>query len=143
MFQPSRTGTNGPWDAYFYDPAAEHAICLRGDQYQVDVRRGTNNKVLLYLEGGGACWNNQTCWEALVRQADIADPFFGGGIFEFNNPDNPFRDWNIVYAPYCDGSVFAGDNIADYAGGRTYHHGLQNLVRRGHADAARSSPTPS
>jgi hypothetical protein len=63
MFQPARTGTNGVWEAYFFDPAEENAICLKGGEYQVLIRRGTTNNVLLYLEGGGACWSNETCWE--------------------------------------------------------------------------------
>jgi hypothetical protein len=122
--------TPGPtWDSYFYDPTAQQAICLRGDQYQVEVHHGTNNKVLLHLEGGGACWSYETCWQSPLAKL-TADPTFGLGIFEFDNPDNPFHDWNVVYAPYCDGSVFSGDNIVDYNGNpayHTYHHGLQNL----------------
>lgn len=120
------TRPGGDWDEYLYDPAAEEAICLRGGQYQVEVHRGTANKVLLYLEGGGACWNKSNCVDGLTAKPTAA-PFFGAGIFEFDNPDNPFRDWSIVYAPYCDGSVFSGDNIADYGGTRTYHHGIHNL----------------
>jgi hypothetical protein len=116
----------GEWDDYFYDPAAKQAICLRGDQYQVEVHHGTTNKVLLYLEGGGACWNNQTCWVTPLAKL-TAVPLFGAGILLFDNPDNPFHDWNVVYAPYCDGSVFGGDNLADYDGKPTYHHGLQNV----------------
>ncbi len=123
---PSSMMPNGTWESYFYDPAAEQAICLRGDPYQVEVRRGTSNNVLLYLEGGGACWNYQNCWQLPTAKL-TAQPFFGAGIFDFNNPNNPFRDWNIVYAPYCDGSVFAGDNVADYEGNRTFHHGVQNV----------------
>jgi hypothetical protein len=123
---PSSMTPGDPWDAYFYDPSAEQAICLRGDQYQVEVRHGTSNKVLLYLEGGGACWNYQNCWQSPTAKL-TAQPSFGAGIFTFDNPDNPFGDWNIVFAPYCDGSVFGGDNIADYQGNRTYHHGVENL----------------
>lgn len=123
---PAQTLPNGAWESLRFDASEAKAICLRGDPYRVEVRRGTTNKVLLFLEGGGACWNNQSCW--LTPTAKLtADPTFGAGIFELDNPANPFKDWNIVYAPYCDGSVFAGDNLVEYDGKPTYHHGLQNL----------------
>ncbi|MGH7293010.1 MAG: pectin acetylesterase-family hydrolase, partial [Myxococcota bacterium] len=123
---PISNAPNGAWTRYLYAPATEQAICLRGGQYQVNVHQGTTNKVLLYLEGGGACWNNESCWTQPSAKLD-ATPFFGSGILLLDRADNPFHGWHVVYAPYCDGSVFAGDNIVDYAGGRTYHHGLQNL----------------
>ena len=123
---PMETVPNGAWDSLRFDPSEAKAICLRGDPYQVEVHHGTTNKVLLYLEGGGACWNAQTCWDSPLAKL-TADPTFGAGIFELNNPDNPFKDWNIVYVPYCDGSVFGGDTLVEYDGKPTYHHGLQNL----------------
>ncbi|MEO8605081.1 MAG: pectin acetylesterase-family hydrolase [bacterium] len=123
---PASTVPNGVWDSLRFDAADKQAICLHGDPYRVEVRHGTNDKVLLYLEGGGACWNNQSCWVSPTAKL-TADPIFGAGIFQFDDPDNPFHDWNIVYAPYCDGSVFGGDNVPEYDGKPTYHHGLQNL----------------
>ncbi len=117
---------NGAWDEYHFDPALQDAMCLSGEPYQVNVHRGTSNNVLLYLEGGGACWNQATCWDTPIskRDAGSATPW---GILDFNDATNPFRDWTVVYAPYCDGSLFAGDNIIDYGPHRTYHHGLRNL----------------
>ncbi|MEO2169218.1 MAG: pectin acetylesterase-family hydrolase [bacterium] len=46
---------------------------------------------------------------------------------DITRDENPFRDFDIIYVPYCDGSVFIGDRIVDYDGEQTYHHGLRNL----------------
>jgi len=127
---PSGPATHkGDWDEYAYDPAKQDAICLRGTQYLVEVHHGTANKVLLYLEGGGACWEYVTCSSGAAKPTATAS--FGDGILDFNNDANPFKDWSVVYAPYCDGSVFTGNNIVDYslAGNsiHVFHHGIQNL----------------
>ncbi|MBI3784015.1 MAG: hypothetical protein HY270_11505 [Deltaproteobacteria bacterium] len=116
----------GDWDEYHYDTAKEKAICLRGDPYQVNVRRGTVNKVLLYLEGGGACWSYSTCYQAAIAKT-TAGSALAGGIIDKDSPKNPFRDWTVVYGSYCDGSVWAGDNTLSYNNRRTFHHGLYNL----------------
>ena len=52
---PAETVPNGAWESLRFDPADAKAICLRGDPYRVEVHHGSSNKVLLYLEGGGAC----------------------------------------------------------------------------------------
>jgi hypothetical protein len=123
---PTAMSHNGEWEEYTYDPDSEGAVCLGGTNYQVNLRRGNTNKVLLYLEGGGACWNFETCWQASTAKS-TAGSAFGYGILDAADPANPFGDWNVVYASYCDGSVYSGDNAVDYNGRRTYHHGLQNL----------------
>jgi hypothetical protein len=117
------------WDSLHFDPADAKAICLRGDPFEVEVHHGSSDNVLLYLEGGGACWNEENCWTTPLVKLTAA-PLFGGGVLELDNPDNPFKDWSIVYVPYCDGSVFTGDNLADYGGKPTYHHGCRISPRR-------------
>jgi hypothetical protein len=71
-----------------------------------------SDKVVFYLEGGGGCYSADTC-QALISPANIPvgsrNPG-AGGIFNRSNQDNPVRDWNYVYAPYCTGDVFLGDN---------------------------------
>jgi hypothetical protein len=124
--QPDSSETNGAWTEYHYDADKEEAICYTGMPYQVNIRPGTTNKVLLYLEGGGACWSAATCYGVPIAKGS-AGPAVNSGIISATNADNPFKDWNVVYAPYCDGSVFGGDNAVVYNGRLTYHHGLRNL----------------
>lgn len=123
---PSRTEEDGDWTHYFFDPAEEGAICLVGDEFQISVKDGPSDQVLFYLQGGGACWDYVTCHvvNTALRTANGPVP---SGIIDPDDPRNPFADWDVVYVPYCDGSVFTGDAIVDYDGVQTYHHGLRNL----------------
>src|SRR5581483_5938114 len=139
---PSRETQTGAWKNVFFDPASEQAICLNGSEYEVSVHRGTSKDVMLYLQGGGACWDYLTCH--VVKTATTnANGAVETGIIDLSDPRNPFRDFNIVYGAYCDGSVFTGDATVDYNGIRTFHHGLWNLsvagdaVRRQCPEAAR------
>jgi len=68
--------------------------------------------LVIYLEGGGACFNRFTCpsnpssfdAEAAATRADgLVD-----GIFDDGDLDNPVAGWNAAYIPYCTGDVFAG-----------------------------------
>ena len=36
-------------------------ICMNGSPYEFFVKRGTVNKLLMYYQGGGACWDALTC----------------------------------------------------------------------------------
>ncbi len=125
--EPVRSETQGPWTGYFYDPAREQATCFNGSPFQVNVHKGTTNRVLLYLEGGGACWDHFTCYVAGIAKSFANFPL-GSGIIDMDDARNPFRDDSIVYVPYCDASVFTGDATVDYDGKRTFHHGRWNLA---------------
>jgi len=103
-------------------------ICSRGGQYAYWVRRGTNNKVLYYFQGGGACWSGGTCntvvsiFDDDVIPAQDDPALVTTGLADLNNPANPFRDWNVVFVSYCTGDVHFGDAFQDYViGGTTTH----------------------
>lgn len=124
--QPSRTFQRGEWTEYYFDPAAEQAICLVGSEFQVNVRHGTSDRVVLYLQGGGACWDHRSCYVD-VRALPVANGAIQLGALDVGDPASPFHDDDVVYVPYCDGSLFGGDTTVEYDGVRTWHHGLANL----------------
>jgi len=124
--EPSGSAQRGQWTEYYFDPAEEGAVCLTGERFQVNVREGTSDQVLLYMQGGGACWDYLTCY-VLGTATTGANGAIEAGALDLHDPASPFKDWDIVYVPYCDGSVFTGDATVDYNGERTFHHGLRNL----------------
>lgn len=100
-------------------------ICLRGDPFRMAVRDQKSDDLVIFLQGGGACWS--TFCLAIqkappgIPKLDLMDP---------GKASNPFATWNQVYLPYCDGSMFAGDADADDDGdGKPdrLQHGLRNL----------------
>lgn len=125
---PKSTATDGLWQTYHYDVTAG-AACIDGSDYIVSFRPSPNGSrdVALYLEGGGACWSELTCFGVpfAKRTADV--PGSSRGMFVADDERNPTRDWNIVFASYCDGSVFSGDNTVRYGERTAYHWGLRNL----------------
>lgn len=91
------------------------AVCRDGSPAGFGVRLNPDSdKLFIYFEGGGACFNGLSCSLNLASYG--AGSFAGfsngggqSGIFDNENPDNPLQDWNAVYIPYCTGDVHAGD----------------------------------
>ena len=86
---------------------------------------------MFYLQGGGACFSQETCSftgevNAYKTNADISltanNPSEWSGIFDFDNPLNPLRDHSFVVALYCTGDVHLGDRTYDYGNDVLVHH---------------------
>lgn len=105
------------------------ARCLEGTEFVVTTHDGSSPNAMLFLEGGGACWDYESCYEAPVAKHESGAVNWADlhGILDAAEPANTLRDWNVVYASYCDGSIWSGDADIDYGGKLTYHHGLANL----------------
>ena len=107
------------------------AVCGNGSPYKFFINRvaHTSNTVL-YFEGGGACFDYESCSGAAgVRGARNPDGI-PDNYLALDNPAtslvSPFvfrlhpysrvktQDWNIVYVPYCTGDVYSGDRTAIY-----------------------------
>jgi hypothetical protein len=128
--KPVSNSTNAAGDTVYEFDKSDGPICLWGTGYHAIVRDQGSENLVIYLEGGGACWTgfcqaNPTA-SSTIAPTGLLDP----------SPTGPsvVADWNVVYAPYCDGSVFSGDNelpdttSTGATGGTRYHHGLQNLT---------------
>ncbi|WP_405236065.1 pectin acetylesterase-family hydrolase [Lentisalinibacter orientalis] len=134
----------GVWTKHDFDPRyspnpsypgglrPDGPVCIAGTPYSVFTRQGDPKKLLVFMQGGGACWQNFPRCNILAD--DQAPPEQGPfpGVFDPTNPENPFADYSVVYMPYCDGSTFGGDNdvkgdAAFPFGPNRYHRGLRNL----------------
>ncbi len=89
---------------------------------------GTSKDLVIFLQGGGACWDFFTCGGAapLVPKTAAAGPF---GPLEFASdiyakyPSSWIRranlppalaDATVVFVPYCTGDVHSGDRVTTY-----------------------------
>lgn len=122
-------------------------VCGDGTQPRMDVtfRQGAKN-LLIYLDGGGACWDAATCGCSrgtcggaskggttalsalpLTQKLAIGDWTNGAGIGKFA-ADNPVNNaaFNVVEIEYCTGDVFMGNRVADYSPKPGVEHDIVN-----------------
>ncbi|MCP4361304.1 MAG: pectinesterase [Chloroflexi bacterium] len=109
--------------------------CAHDTPFSYWVKPGNVNKLLIYFEGGGGCWDAQTCKQgSTFYDADVGpdeDPTNRRGIFDLDNPANPFRDYHAVYIPSCNGDVYWGNSVQNYpkedgSALQIYHRGFVN-----------------
>ncbi len=102
-----------------------------------------SDRILVYLQGGGACWDALTCFTTMSAtyvttgygQAAFTSEIASVGqsyLFQ-RTAANPFADASWIYVPYCTGDLHAGDATPTYGDNgtpRTVHHvGRANLAR--------------
>jgi hypothetical protein len=108
-----------PPDQVPYGDKILEPICSRGTPWVYFAKRGTVNKLIVYYQGGGACWDLLTCGQVAATFKQTAGPGDNpanatSGFANYTNPENPFRDWNAVFVPYCTGDVHWGDAVVQH-----------------------------
>jgi len=147
-FQPGRYLE---WQTIQLHPSTD-AVCGNGTPYKFFVNRVPNTRnTIVYLEGGGACWDEASCrgrtgirgarnpdgipddYLALTNPATgMVSPY----IFRLHPYDRvKTQDWNLVYVPYCTGDIYVGDAVQVYedpAGIEPplvwHHNGARNVL---------------
>lgn len=91
------------------------------------VKEGPINNLLVFFDGGGACWDTMNCIYYPTYDPTVDKTVKGltaaGGIFDTDNPANPFKDWNFVFIPYCTGDIHWGSNDKQYPDYLNLYHG--------------------
>ena len=123
------TDVGDGWTKHTFDPdGGDGPICIAGTPYSAFTRQGNPSRLLIFEQGGGACWQDFYFCNILAEAQE--PPVARVGIWDFDSKDNPFADYSIVYMPYCDGSTFSGDNeVLDPSfpfGPVRFHRGLRN-----------------
>lgn len=126
------------WETVTLAPATG-ASCGNGSPYRFFVNRALGTtKTVVVLEGGGACWAQDSCLgKGGVRGASnpngipadyLTNPVgstlngslaVGGLVTPFSARLHPLQRvqtqaWNIVYVPYCTGDVHTGNRMNFY-----------------------------
>lgn len=110
-----------PDETHYSFDVADGPSCLRGEPYAMGIRARDSENLLIYLQGGGACSN------AVCKATETANPKLPrSGLLNPDDNDNPVADWNVLYVPYCDGSLHLGDS--ELPDQNRIHHGLRNLT---------------
>lgn len=124
-------GNNYPWQRVEI-PGTK---CSNGSQYKFWVHDSPDSENLLILyEGGGACWDYESCSGALgllgaANPNGLADDYitqmkakFESPIVNGADPGIPLRSktnlvtkgWDVAFMPYCTGDVHVGNNVVTY-----------------------------
>ena len=119
-----------PQTEWVQHEAPPECECAHGDPYSYWTRTADPDRVVLYFQGGGACFSAEMCAEGSRSYSPVAsglevtgtDAREPSGIFDLNDPDNPFQDWSFVYVPYCTGDLHLGDNVKEYSDEVTVSH---------------------
>lgn len=138
---PTIQSLDSGWNAIATD-----GVCSAGTPFQFYARdSAASDDLLVFFNGGGACWFGQAC--DLNVQPNIHSPFadmdennpaFSKGIFDFENQNNPFISFDMVFIPYCTGDVHigAGEKSYEYTDGSgetanvvAHHNGYENSTR--------------
>jgi glucans biosynthesis protein C len=99
----------------FHETAPGAAACVQGEPYAFFSRQldpaSQNRKLLVYFQTGGACWDAATCGPNSIlfdRTVDTQEFSTYGGIFNFEHPENPVKDYDFLFVAYCSGDLHTG-----------------------------------
>ena len=129
------------------DTTTGRPSCREGNkQFSFFYKPGKEKeKLVVYFDGGGACWDSNTCVTGQQTPLAAYVPEIKGGpinegLLDQQNQKNPYRDWSVAVIPYCTGDIHWGSkdqNYTDFTGAVTgapggqvtiHHRGFDNFL---------------
>ncbi len=100
------------------------------------IVKNNNTKLLINFMGGGGCWDNANCFgnntttyfNQLNSIPDFALEIIFKGVIDQTVAANPFRDYDIIFVPYCTGDLHVGSKDMTYTDGVIHHRGYDNVL---------------
>src|SRR4051794_15975926 len=97
--------------------------CADGSPFNFWEWRADPTRVVLFLNGGGVCWDATSCaFTGDHGESDFYDWSLQGedpenrtGMFDITRSDNPFADYSIVYVSSCTGDAHLGNASERYS----------------------------
>lgn len=134
--------TPSAWDTWIWSDQGGN-ICADGSQtgYAYNMHSGAN-ELLIYFDGGGACWDTETCFTQPA--AFNLNGYNNASFQQWTRPAlekqilltsrdptraNPWAGAHYVFVPYCTGDIHGGNSVQTYAGAPAaiHHNGWQNF----------------
>ena len=116
----------------------ERAVCANGSTTGLAISPGSGPDLLVFFDGGGACWSYETCiaGAAVDRTFSVekfkveARDFIPCSLTSRALLPPSLAGATVVFVPYCTGDVHGGDHVREYGNAlfnETWEH-------RGHAN---------
>lgn len=117
--------TAGKW----YRVTSREMKTSEGGRYRAFFKKGSENKVLIYLAGGGVSVNEETArddtyntTETFIDKLTNVTMNMGGLATEIEG--SPFENWSVILFPYATGDFHAGTGEFHY----TDHDGKEKIL---------------
>ena len=89
-------------------------IFSESTDFAFQVWPGSRDKLMIYFQGGGACFNEITTTVLDGVCTTDANPIGQSGLFNRTNELNTFAEYTIVHILYCSGDTHAGNVTRSY-----------------------------
>ncbi|MGT2803137.1 pectin acetylesterase-family hydrolase [Streptococcus henryi] len=111
-----------------------------GGAFRTFIKKGSENKVMIYFAGGGASFNEETAkdpenfyFHGAVPTDYLANLTMNMGGLATDSEESPFKDWTIVLVPYATADFHSGTGEFHYTNDKgedkiLYHNGYTNYT---------------